>query len=164
MFCLLPDPEIPQTKHTHFARYCSPSHLCRGKPKPAKIPFTSLFPFSLHHEAEPAQRRDSERSVFISVRRVGRSPARTTMTIVSYNYYHVSHPFLWVMRSSTPSSTTATASFLPHRRPADVRHLSGFVATVPAPFPLSKEMGFRFLQETTRSMISYEEKNSLGTC
>lgn len=137
-------------------KLCSPS---RGTPKPAKIPSTSLFPFSLLHEAEPAQR-----SMFIPVRRVGRSPARTTMTIVSYNYYHVSHPFLWVMRSGSLSSTTATAGFLPRQRSADIWCHSGFVTPVPAPFPLTKETGFHFLPETTRSTISFEEKSSLGAC
>lgn len=110
------------------------------------------------------QQKDSERSMFISVHCIGRSPARTTTAIVSYNYYHVSHPFLWVMRSSTPSSTTATANFLPHQRPADVQRLLGFVGTVPAPFLLTKEAGFHFLPETTQSTVSFEENNSLGAC
>lgn len=62
------------------------------------------------------------------------------------------------MRSSTPSSTTATASFLPNQRPADAQRLSASVAIVPDHFPLTKEMGFHFLPDTIQSI-----KNSLGT-
>lgn len=89
------------------------------------------------------------REIHVYFRTPCRAQSRTTTTIVSYNYYHISHPFLWVMRSSIPSLTTATASFLPYQRPADVQHLFGSVATVPVPFPHTKEMRFHFLPETT---------------
>lgn len=97
--------------------------------------------------------------MFISLCCVGYSPARTTMTIISYNCYHTSHPFLWVMRSSTLSSTTPTVNFLPHQRPANVLIFMVFHSV---PSPCIKKQGFIFYQKQLSPQFHRKERIHLA--